>query len=110
MTLETMKASADDLRAQGLVDTIVHDADDPYTTAHELRMAIIDGYNRQQGLSPRRLRQKADDRLRPRTLGRLATEEPAALGGGACTCAWGCGCALGASAPRRSVRCASAGA
>lgn len=79
MTLETMKASADDLRAQGLVDTIVHDADDPYTTAHELRMAIIDGYNRQQGLSPRRLRQKADDRLRPRTLGRLATEEPAAL-------------------------------
>lgn len=79
MTLETMKASADDLKAQGLVDTIVHDADDPYATAHELRMAIVDGYNRQRGLSPRRLRQKADDRLRPRTLGRRATDQPAAV-------------------------------
>src|SRR5699024_2093947 len=33
MTLETMKASATDLKAQGLVDTIVHDADDPHVTA-----------------------------------------------------------------------------
>lgn len=77
MTLETMKASADDLKAQGLVDTIVHDADDPYATAHDLRRAIVEGYNRQQGLTPRRLRQRANDRLRPRTLGRLATEQPA---------------------------------
>ena len=76
MTLETMKASADDLKAQGLVDTIVHDADSPYETARELRVAIVDGYNKQFGLAPRRLRQKADDRLRPRTLGRLATEAP----------------------------------
>ena len=76
MTLETMKASADDLRAQGLVDTIVHDGDHPYATAHELRVAIVDGYNKQHGLTPRRLRQKADERLRPRTLGRLATEAP----------------------------------
>ena len=77
MTLETMKASADDLKAQGLVDTIVHDADDPLETVRELRRAIVQGYNRQQGLSPRRLRQRANDRLRPRTLGRLATDEPA---------------------------------
>lgn len=75
MTLETMRASADDLRAQGLVDTIVHDADDPYDTVRALREAIIDGYNRQHGLTPRRLRQKADERLRPRTLGRLATDD-----------------------------------
>lgn len=74
MTLETMRASADDLRHQGLVDTIVHDADDPYETARELRAAIIDGYNKQVGLTPRRLRQKADERLRPRTLGRRAVE------------------------------------
>ena len=79
MTLETMKASADDLKAQGLVDTIVEDADSPFRTAQLLRRAIVEGYNHQQGLSPRRLRQKADDRLRPRTLGRLATDQPAAL-------------------------------
>jgi acetyl-CoA carboxylase carboxyl transferase subunit beta len=72
MTLETMRASADDLRNQGLVDTIVTDADDPYATAQELRAAIVDGYNKQVGLTPRRLRQKADERLRPKTLGRLA--------------------------------------
>lgn len=72
MTLETMRASADDLKAQGLVDTIVRDAEDPYDTAQALREAIIDGYNRQHGLTPRRLRQKADERLRPRTLGKLA--------------------------------------
>lgn len=77
MTLETMKASADDLKAQGLVDTIVHDADDPYETARDLRAAIVEGYNQQQGLTPRRLRQRANDRLRPRTLGRLATDQPA---------------------------------
>lgn len=76
MTLETMKASAEDLRAQGLVDTIVHDSDHPHETARELRVAIVDGYNKQHGLAPRRLRQKADERLRPRTLGRLATEAP----------------------------------
>lgn len=73
MTLETMKASALDLKAQGLVDTIVHDADDPEATARELRTAIIKGYNAQHGLNPRRLRRQADDRLRPRTLGKLAT-------------------------------------
>ncbi|MFX0540011.1 carboxyl transferase domain-containing protein [Ornithinimicrobium sp. Y1847] len=76
MTLETMKASADDLKAQGLVDTIVHDGDDPYETSRALRAAIIEGYNKQHGLTPRRLRQKADERLRPRTLGKLATEAP----------------------------------
>ena len=81
MTLETMKASAEDLKAQGLVDTIVEDADSPYVTAHSLRQAIVEGFNQQQGLSPRRLRQKADDRLRPKTLGRLATDQPAALTG-----------------------------
>ncbi|MFK5634538.1 MULTISPECIES: carboxyl transferase domain-containing protein [unclassified Ornithinimicrobium] len=74
MTLETMRASSDDLRHQGLVDTVVHDGQDPYATAHALRVAIVDGYNAQHGLSPRRLRQKADDRLRPRTLGKLAAE------------------------------------
>ena len=74
MTLETMRASADDLKAQGLVDTIVRDHPDPYETAQELRAAIIEGYNRQHGLTPRRLRQKADERLRPRTLGKLATD------------------------------------
>jgi acyl-CoA carboxylase subunit beta len=73
MTLETMRASAEDLKAQGLVDTIVQDADDPYDTARALREAIVEGYNRQHGLTPRRLRQKADERLRPRTIGRLAT-------------------------------------
>jgi acetyl-CoA carboxylase carboxyl transferase subunit beta len=75
MTLETMRASSDDLRHQGLVDTVVHDGEDPYATAHALRVAIVEGYNAQHGLSPRRLRQKADDRLRPKTLGRLATEQ-----------------------------------
>jgi acetyl-CoA carboxylase carboxyl transferase subunit beta len=74
MTLETMRASADDLRHQGLVDTIVTDAEDPYRTAREVRTAIVEGYNRQVGLTPRRLRQKADERLRPRTLGKLAHE------------------------------------
>lgn len=74
MTLETMKASADDLKAQGLVDTIVHDDDSPSQTARELRVAIVDGYNKQFGLAPRRLRQKADERLRPKTLGKLAVE------------------------------------
>jgi acetyl-CoA carboxylase carboxyl transferase subunit beta len=74
LTLETMRASSDDLRHQGLVDTVVHDGEDPYATAHDLRAAIVEGYNAQHGLSPRRLRQKADDRLRPKTLGRLATE------------------------------------
>ena len=75
MTLETMKASALDLKAQGLVDTIVHDADNPQATVRELRAAIIAGYNSQHGLNPRRLRRQADERLRPRTLGKLATEE-----------------------------------
>lgn len=74
MTLETMRASADDLRAQGLVDTIVRDHPDPYRTAQDLREAVIEGYNRQHGLTPRRLRSKADERLRPRTLGKLATD------------------------------------
>ena len=40
----------------------------------EVRTAIVEGYNRQVGLTPRRLRQKADERLRPRTLGKLAHE------------------------------------
>ena len=53
-------------------ETEVPDADDPYETAQALREAIVDGYNRQHGLTPRRLRQKADERLRPRTIGRLA--------------------------------------
>ena len=75
MTLETMKASALDLKAQGLVDTIVHDADVPAQTARELRAAITKGYNEQHGLNPRRLRRQADERLRPRTLGKLATVE-----------------------------------
>lgn len=73
MTLETMKASADDLRAQGLVDTVLEDGDHPRATAGALRAAVVEGYNEQHGLSPRRLRQKADDRLRPRTLGKLSS-------------------------------------
>jgi acyl-CoA carboxylase subunit beta len=74
MTLETMKASAQDLAGQGLVDAIVTDADRPTDTARQLRGAIVEGLNAQHGLNPRRLRQKADDRLRPKTLGRLATD------------------------------------
>lgn len=74
MTLETMRASAVDLRNQGLVDTIVEDKDDPYATARDLRSAIVDGYNRQHGLTPRRLRRQADERLRPKTLGKVARD------------------------------------
>ncbi|WP_281965928.1 carboxyl transferase domain-containing protein [Serinicoccus marinus] len=81
MTLETMKASALDLKAQGLVDTIVHDADNPEATVRELRGAIVKGYNAQHGLNPRRLRRQADDRLRPRTLGKLATTDERGPGG-----------------------------
>lgn len=82
MTLETMKASALDLKAQGLVDTIVHDADNPLATVRELRSAIVKGYNAQHGLNPRRLRRQADDRLRPRTLGKLASAEEKAADDG----------------------------
>lgn len=75
MTLETIRASAADLKKQGLVDTIVVDEDDPFATADALRAAIVQGYEHQRGQSARRLRAQAAERLRPRTLGKLADEQ-----------------------------------
>jgi len=63
MTLETVRASAADLQAQGLVDTVVADSDNPYRTAADLRKSIIEGLEKQQGKSPRQLRAAADKRL-----------------------------------------------
>ena len=70
MTLETVRASAADLQAQGLVDTVVTDSDNPYRTAADLRKAIIEGFENQQGKSPRRLRAETDKRLTPKMIGR----------------------------------------
>ena len=70
MTLETVRASAADLQAQGLVDTVVTDGDNPYRTAADLRKAIIEGFEKQQGKSPRRLRAETDKRLTPKMIGR----------------------------------------
>lgn len=63
MTLETVRASAADLQAQGLVDTIVADGENPYRTAADLRKAIIEGFENQQGKSPRQLRAATDKKL-----------------------------------------------
>jgi len=63
MTLATVRASAEDLRSQGLVDTIVTDSDNPYQTVANVRRAIIEGFEKQQGISPRQLRADADKRL-----------------------------------------------
>lgn len=63
MTLETVRASAADLQAQGLVDTVVTDSDNPYKTVADLRKAIIEGFEKQQGKSPRQLRAATDKKL-----------------------------------------------
>lgn len=63
MTLETVRASAADLQAQGLVDTVVTDGENPYRTAADLRKSIIEGFEKQQGKSPRQLRAMADKKL-----------------------------------------------
>ena len=70
MTLETVRASAADLQAQGLVDTVVADSDNPYRTAADLRKSIIEGLEKQQGKSPRRLRAETDKQLTPKMIGR----------------------------------------
>ena len=70
MTLETIKASAQDLRAQGLVDTIVDDGDNPYVTAQALRQAVVAAYEKQRRMSPRRLRRDAAARLTPKMISR----------------------------------------
>jgi len=63
MTLETVRAAATDLQQQGLVDTIVSDSDNPYKTVAGVRRAIIEGFEKQRGKSPRQLRAEADKRL-----------------------------------------------
>lgn len=63
MTLETVRAAAGDLQEQGLVDTVVTDSENPYKTVADLRAAIIEGFEKQQGKSPRQLRAAADKRL-----------------------------------------------
>lgn len=63
MTLETVRAAAADLREQGLVDTVVTDSENPYKTVADVRAAIIEGFEKQQGKSPRQLRAAADKRL-----------------------------------------------
>ncbi len=75
MTLETSRSSAEDLRRQGLVDTIVTDSDNPYETAQSIRQAIIDGYEKQRALSPRRLRALGAERLSPRMIGKHSAIE-----------------------------------
>ncbi|HSW92629.1 MAG TPA: carboxyl transferase domain-containing protein [Patescibacteria group bacterium] len=70
MTLETVRASAADLQAQGLVDTVVTDSNNPYQTVADLRRAIIEGFEKQVGKSPRRLRAETDKRLTPKMIGR----------------------------------------
>lgn len=70
MTLETVKASAFDLKDQGLVDTIVTDSDNPYRTISDLRGAIIDSYSKQFGQNRRVLRRNSANRLSPKMLGK----------------------------------------
>lgn len=74
MTLETVKASASDLRTQGLVDTIITDTENPHDTAAALRSAIIDAHKRQQGLSGRSLRAQAAGRLTPKMINKRSSE------------------------------------
>lgn len=74
-TLLSSRSSADDLKAQGLVDRIITDDDNPYKTAHDIRAAIIEGYERQRTLSPRRLRARSAERLTPRMIGKHSTAE-----------------------------------
>ena len=66
MTLETVRASATDLQTQGLVNTVVADSENPYQTAADVRKAIIDGFEKQQGKSPRQLRAETDKNLATR--------------------------------------------
>lgn len=69
MTLETIHPSAGDLSSQGLIDRIVaDDANNPYKTASDLRVAIIDSYKEQRGLSPSRLRHQVATRLASRMI------------------------------------------
>lgn len=77
MTLETVKASASDLRAQGLVDTIIADAENPHDTAAALRSAIIDALKQQQGISRRSLRAQAAGRLTPKMINKRSSEHKA---------------------------------
>lgn len=73
-TLLSSRSSADDLKAQGLVDTIVTDSDNPFETAHSIRAAIISGYERQRTLTPRRLRAMGAARLTPKMIGKHSAE------------------------------------
>lgn len=74
MTLETVRASAADLQSQGLVDTVVHDDDNPHQTAQGIRAAIVDALARQQGKSPRKLRHDTSARLSPRMIQKHRSE------------------------------------
>lgn len=75
MTLETVRATAADLQAQGLVDTIVQDDDNPYRTASNLREAIVDAYTKQRGLNARKLRQQAATRLSPKMISKHSSDK-----------------------------------
>lgn len=69
-TLEHVRPAAHDLHRQGLVHTVVSDSNNPYQTVADLRRAIIDGLEKQQGKSPRRLRAETDKQLTPKMIGR----------------------------------------
>lgn len=68
MTLETVRATAADLQAQGLVDTVVYDGENPYRTVNDLRGAIINALEKQRGHGARKLRQIAAQRLTPKMI------------------------------------------
>ena len=68
LTLETVRATADDLQAQGLVDTVIRDDDNPYRTVNDIRGAIIDALAQQQGQSGRKIRQATAQRLTPKMI------------------------------------------
>jgi acetyl-CoA carboxylase carboxyl transferase subunit beta len=72
-TLEHVRPAAHDLQQQGLVDVVVSDSNNPYQTVADLRRAIIEGFEKQQGKSPRRLRAETDKRLMPKMIGRDRT-------------------------------------
>ncbi len=73
-TLESSRSSAEDLKNQGLVDAIVHDSDNPYQTAHDIRAQLVTGLERQHGKKPRELRADTAKRLSTRMLGKLAQQ------------------------------------
>lgn len=73
ITLETIHPTAADLRSQGLVDTVVHDGENPYRTVNDLRAAIIDAFDKQRGKNARKLRQSAVERLTPKMISKRQT-------------------------------------